>query len=357
MAKDEVTNYVENIRQSGLSIYDGIDIEDRELWIPSNELSRILNDSLVGLSLANLPLRTRSKRVKELVCSALGYPIPSSFKKSHPRFPGQDFDTYTQKANNLQIWNEEVSPSRRYVLIRLDEKHKIIRVRIVDGTVISSLDKTGTLTKKYQASLVVGKKSAELVAENDTAYLSRFIGPEEHLPKLHAFSPVQAPIAGEIMPIKTVFNRLIGLIGSQFRDAGSDQERNRGEGLHKLVSKRLGFADHKDDGQFPDIRNQLIEVKLQTSPTVDLGVVRPNSEEILISTQVNDHIVRHCDVRYALFYARIQNGMVILTHLFLTTGERFFGRFPQLQGRVLNQKLQVPLPSDFFTIESEDLPN
>jgi hypothetical protein len=39
---------------------------------------------------------------------------------------------------------------------------------------------------------------------------------------------------------------------------------------------------------------------------------------------------------------------VMLTHLFLTTGELFFSRFPQFQGKVLNKKLQIPLPEDFF---------
>jgi hypothetical protein len=37
-----------------------------------------------------------------------------------------------------------------------------------------------------------------------------------------------------------------------------------------------------------------------------------------------------------------------LTHFFLTTGVAFFTRFPQFQGKVLNAKLQIPLPADFF---------
>jgi hypothetical protein len=355
--KNEVIDYVENIRQSGLSIYDGIDIEDQNLWIPSTKLENILNESLIGSSLAGLPLRTRSKRVKELICAALGYPIPPTFKKSQPRFPGQDFDTYTQKSNNLQIWNEEISPNRRYVMVRVDETLEIVRVRVVDGIELSKLDTTGTLTQKYQASLVVGGKVAELIAEQDTDHLAQFVAPKGHLPDLNDVSPIQAPIAGKILPIGIVFERLLGLIGSQFDDAGSDQERNRGESLHRLISETLGFADHKDDGRFPDIRNQLIEAKLQTSPTIDLGLVRPNSEDPLISTQVSGNAIRHCDVRYALFYAQTKNGTVTLTHVFLTTGEMFFKRFPQFQGLVLNRKLQIPLPKTFFTVEAEDLPD
>lgn len=56
----------------------------------------------------------------------------------------------------------------------------------------------------------------------------------------------------------------------------------------------------------------------------------------------------YCDVRYALFYGRIEKHIVTLTHLMLATGEDFFKRFPQFGGKVLNKKLQIPLPGDFF---------
>lgn len=355
--EDEVIDYVENIRQSGLSIYNPIEIGDRNLWIPSNRLEIILSDALIGKSFPGLPIRTRSKRVKELICEALGYPIPKTFTKSKPRFPGQDFDTYTQKANNLQIWNEEVSPTRRYVLFRVNNVHEITRVKIVDGLEISKLDKTGTLTQKYQARLVVGDEAAELIAEHDTIHLSQFLAQGTDLPNLDGISPIQEPTMGNIIPIEVVFECLSQLIGSQFEDSGADQERNRGERLHRLISEALGFADHKDDGQFPDVRNQLIEAKLQTSPTIDLGLVSPNSEDVLVSTQLGGNPIRHCDVRYALFYGHIQDGVVTLTNFYLTTGERFFERFTQFQGLVVNRKLQIPLPSKFFDIEPEGLPD
>lgn len=77
-----MTNYPLNIKNSGLSIYDPINSQDPFLYIPTNELEYILSNSIVGLSLAGLPLRTRSKVVKQELCMALGYPIPNSFKNS-----------------------------------------------------------------------------------------------------------------------------------------------------------------------------------------------------------------------------------------------------------------------------------
>ncbi len=60
--------------------------------------------------------------------------------------------------------------------------------------------------------------------------------------------------------------------------------------------------------------------------------------------------IRHCDVRYAIIYANINSGRVHLSHLFLSTGEVFFTRFTQFQGKVKNAKLQIPLPRDFFEL-------
>jgi hypothetical protein len=108
-APTDGSHYVSAIRQSGRTIYDPIVIGDPTLWIPTPELQVLLDQGLRGISLAGLPLRTRSKVVKERVCDALGYPRPKSFQKTQPRFPGQMFDTYVQKSNNLQVWNEELS--------------------------------------------------------------------------------------------------------------------------------------------------------------------------------------------------------------------------------------------------------
>ena len=161
-------------------------------------------------------------------------------------------------------------------------------------------------------------------------------------------SPVVQPNAGQLLPIRDIFERLRPLIGEDFPDIGYDQERNRGAELHKLVCRHLGYTNYRDDGQFPDVRHQLLEVKLQTSPTIDLGLVRPDSEEALDVPNIEGEQIRHCDVRYALFCAVTDGSVVTLTRVYVSTGERFFSRFPQFQGKVLNRKLQIPLPADFF---------
>lgn len=338
--------YVAAVRERGLTIYDRIEVGDPDLWIPAEELELILDRELYGKSLAGLPLRTRSKVAKELVCKALGYPAPGSFTKTQPRFPGQKFDTYVQKSNNLQIWNEELAPSRRYVIIRLDGEDVIRKVRVVTGDTLAELDTTGTLTQKYQARVIPGKAEAELIAEEDTEPIRGLVRP--HLDPSSSMSPVDYPEPGMILPIADLFERLRPLVGTKFPDAGRDQERIRGAALHEIVCGALGYSDYRDHGQFPDVRHQLLEVKLQTSPTIDLGLVCPDSTEPLDTPMIGERQLRHCDVRYGLFCGETDGEDVTLSHFFLTTGEKFFGRFPQFQGKILNKKLQIPLPADFF---------
>jgi hypothetical protein len=336
--------YVAKISQRGVSIYDSV---DPDLWIPTSQLEVLLNDRLAGMSLHGLPIKTRSKVVKQAICRALGYPIPRSFKKTQPRFPEQLFDVYIQKSNNLQIWNEEVSPTRRYVLIRVSSDDVITRVRVVTGDTLALFDKTGTLTQKYQARLVTHQETTELVVSEDTDGLKPLLREHGHLMHFDN-SPVDNPMAETLLPISVVFERLVSLVGHAFADVGYDQERNRGAELHRLVCQKLGYDNYQDAGSFPDIRHQLLEVKLQTSPTIDLGLVQPDSQEPLDIPRVKGRQIRPCDVRYALFHAHTDGTRVVLTHFYLTTGEAFFGRFPQFQGKVVNRKLQIPIPSDFF---------
>jgi hypothetical protein len=267
-----------------------------------------------------------------MVCEALGYPVPKSFKRTKPRFPGQNFDTYVQKSNNLQIWNEQVSPSRRYVLIRVNEESVVTKVRVVSGEVIAEYDTTGTLTQKYQAKSRRPVISSTLVSSTDTIRVVQAVIRTVRQRFLH-FSP-----------IAQLYQKLITLTGSTVPNVGHDQERGRGGALHRAVYRCLGHAPFADTGQFPDIPDQLLEVKLQTSPTIDLGLVCPDGTGPISDMPE----FRHCDVRYAVFYGSVSGRDVMLDHLVLATGEDFFTFFQRFEGKVLNKKLQIRLPADFF---------
>lgn len=343
---------VEKIKASGISIYDLAPLTDKSLWIPDSDLYNLLANKLRGLSLAGLPLRTRSKVLKSAVCEALGYPVPKSFKKKQPRFPGQNFDTYTQKSKNLQIWNEEIVSERRYVIIHISEDDIVDGVRVILGKDLALLDKTGTLTRKYQARIVPGSDNIELVSKNDTSRIIKIIdnaspGSARDHKELYNESPIAIPTAATLLPIGTIFDKLQTIVGVSFPEVGITQERTRGSDLHRIVCEKLGYR-YQDTGQFPDVYNQLLEIKLQTSPTIDLGLVEPVSEESL-GLVLDGTDIRHCDVRYAVFYAISDGNIVTITHFILTTGAEFFKRFPRFEGRITNHKIQMVLPRGFFS--------
>lgn len=342
-------DYVSNIASKNLTIHDEIDINDLNLLIPNDHLELLLNTYLVGKRF-EVPIKTRSKLIKQEICKILGYPVENSFPRPKKtdlnpsaRFKGQNFDVYNQSSNNLQVWNAEIVPNRRYVITNINSNHEIVKVRVVDGSEIAKLDNTGKLTQKYQASFGDTTQVQELISTKDTLGLIPYLSATTS--NLANTSPIINPQAGQILPIEVMFPMLCNLIGKEFSDPGVIQDRNRGAELHRLVCEALGFSIYADNGQFPDILNQLLEIKLQTSPTIDLGLVCPNSTDNL-NIIINNYNVKHCDTRYAIFYGITNGTTVKITNLVLTTGQDFFSRFRQFPGT--NTKSQLRIPNDFW---------
>lgn len=353
MRASKADQYRDAIARSGMSIYTPIDPDDPTYFIPNEDLEVLLNRGLVGLDLTGLSPRTRSKVIKEAACAALGYPAPKSFMKCQPRFTGQDFDISGQQSLNLQIWNEPLVATRRYALVRITPDHRVRTVLVVPGSVLIPFDTSGRLTTKYQAQVLQGPVGSILCTATDTEDLTPLLA--DHTSAAHPDfnlhrSPVDQPVAGELLPIQEIFRRLSPLVGHSFPDAGITQDRNRGAALHRLVCQRLGYQDYQDNGQFPDVRHQLLEVKLQTSPTIDLGLALPDSIGAIkgVHALAGGIPPRNCDTRYAIFCANIAFDQVQLHSLYLTTGEDFFNHFRQFQGKVQNSKIQIPLPRSLF---------
>lgn len=333
-------NYVQNLYDSGMSIYDPIDPDNRELFIPTYTLERILSDYLVGVSLEGLPLRTRSKVVKTKICEALGYPIPRSFVKTQPRFPGQNFDVYTQKSMNVQIWNEEVDAARRYVFLRVDEDDVITCVRVISGDTLTEFDRTGKLTTKYQATMNSFDNS--YLFSDDTVTVANWITCPHS--SLRSVNPNYYPSPKQLLPISEIYERLLPMVGLCIDYLNPLQERNRGAELHALICQHLGYSVYEDDGSYPDIANQLLEIKLQTSPTIDLGLHSP--EDVAPIVTIGNTTFYSGDVRYVIFDGSVEGHYIRLNRLYVVAGYEFANHFPLFKGQ--NAKIQLPLPTNFF---------
>ena len=336
----------DRVLRSGRSIYDAL--ADRpDCFYDLMTLEQRLDSLLGGLNL-NYPIRTRAKIVKSEIAKVLGYPVPESFAKSRPRFPGQNLDVYVQMKNNLQIWNEEVDPSRRYAFVRVDPAGIVTAVRVLSGKAIALLDRTGTLTSKFQAKRRAGSTGSKLVKPSDTPEFIAALHPPANVSPnvLYQLSPTERPRPGMVLPITTVARHLSQLVGVTIDDPGFVQERSRGIAFQRLACRALGLGAYADTGQFPDILSQVVEIKLQTSPTVDLGLVSPDSTK---PVQEVGYGLRHCDVRYAVAYgSRTGDSTIQIDTIVVATGADFFDEFQRFEGLVENRKLQIPLPSDLF---------
>ena len=332
------------ILTAGPSIYDDPVFDDSGLYYTAGELEELLRERLVGLAdLGGLPVRTRSKVAKTLVCQALGYDAPATFTKTQPRLRHPNVDVYVQESNNLQVWNEEVDAARRYVVI-IVKNGLVADVHVIAGADLAQFDTTGTLTSKYQASRVVDSEGAVLVSDRDTDGLIAAYSPGPQVPL--ATSPVELPDHGRVLEIAGVFAFLAPMVGQTYDDPGLTQERIRGSVVHREACERLGLSHFADHGQFPDVLSQLVEVKLQLARTIDLGLELPDSDTPLAS--VNGAVsVRDC--RYAIFYGERDGSTFTITALVVVTGADFFQEFRQFGGRVSNSKLQLRLPSAWFS--------
>ena len=160
------------------------------------------------------------------------------------------------------------------------------------------------------------------------------------------FTVIQAAGPGTLMPIAQVFDKLSNLVGVRIQATGPGQDRVRGELLQQRVSDELGIGEYANYGQWPDIVSQILEVKLQTSPTIDLGLILPSDTTPIRSLGSK---IRHCDARYLVVYGKILASKEVEVHsLVLSTGTDFFDEFVQFGGLVKNIKRQIRLPSDLF---------
>ena len=253
-----------------------------------------------------------------------------------------------RKADNLQVWNQEIDPVRRYVIIRLDDLDRIQAVRVLTGQELALLDNTGTLTSKYQAKRRPGRTGSYLVSAKDTDNFISLLNPVQKIPpKLSShLSPVGIPIRGAVLSIASVYTGLLKLMDQEFVDPGATQERLRGIILQQEVCEILELGRYADAGQFPDIQSQALEVKFQLAQTVDLGLVSPNSDARAAELSPG---LTYQDSRYAIFYGSRKAGQFRVESLVVTTGADFFSEFQRFEGNIQNRKLQIRLPRDFFS--------
>jgi len=344
---------------------------------PSEKLAQYFSE-LIGQSFKLTgKTRTDGSNIRKLIASVLEkHPLPELSEmgqfeivppkgKGVPKITREFIDTYIVTSGtsyNLQVWNRIPAADTllikyesddslkckdvRFVFVRIDTVKEIIASVIImtPGFIEWKFGKFGKPTINHQ--LLISRKVRKNIYESedkilsfpDSLKLSYYIQHDYERPKS---GMVEEPDLQHLYSInllkKIVAEKLIG-----FKlDAAAT--KSRGQALEKKVLELLDYQVRESDllyGAFPDIRNQLLEVKVQDSPTVDLGKFSPESEEIV----VNNSGLTTFDVRYLIALTNPQTE--IIEGIILSPGEKLGELFSYVSDTSF--KCQRAIPMRFF---------
>jgi hypothetical protein len=285
--------------------------------------------------------------------------------KGVPKITREFIDTYIVTSGdsyNLQVWNR--IPASDTLLIKYESGESLkcsdvriicVRIDIAKSTIASIIILTpyyieerfgpfGKPTIKQQL-LISGKvrksiyeSSEKIKIFSDTKKLSYYITHDYIAPKSSMVEESDLKSLYSIELIKKMVAEK--LIGAKLDSAAT---KNRGQALERKVLELLGYESKEGDllyGDFPDIRNQLLEVKIQDSPTVDLGRFSPEKEEILFK----EKNLTTYDVRYLI--ALTDSKTETIKGIILSPGKNLGELFSYVGAE--SYKCQRAIPMSFF---------
>lgn len=231
------------------------------------------------------------------------YEVLPPKSKGVPRLLLELIDTYLVTSGNtynLQVWNRQPNSGSalvrytngevitcqdiRFVLVKVDMENEFIESIIIltPEYIEKRFGPFGVPTIKQQ--LLISETKRKEIVDSPTHF---FLGDDTpRIKKLEAKNVIptkashEAPDAGEIMPINEIYQKIASnIIG--YHLAPSDT-KTRGQSLERLVIDLLGYTTNsKLVGGYPDIPNQVLEVKVQDKQTIDLGKYSPQVKEAI----------------------------------------------------------------------------
>lgn len=294
-----------------------------------------------------------------------GYEIVPPKKKGIPKIVREFIDTYivtSGSSYNLQVWNRIPASQTllikyesgeslkcndvRFVMTKVDiETNKVSSVIIATPDyIVEKFGIFGKPTIKHQ--LLISSKIRKSIYDSESKIM--FFKDSKKLSYLirHDFEPpkdnmVEEAKSNEILAIELIKSMVAEkLIGYKL---AADSTKNRGQSLERKVLELLGYEPTNSDllyGAFPDIPNQLLEVKVQDTQTVDLGKFSPEKEEI-----INDDLnITTFDIRYLI--ALTNPKTEIIEGIILSPGEKLGEVFSYVSDQ--SYKCQRSIPMEFF---------
>ena len=223
-------------------------------------------------------------------------------EKGVPKIKRELIDTYTVTSGasyNLQVWNripnsddvlikykngEELTCSDvRLVFIKVGVQSGVIETIIVTTPqyIEDAFGQFGVPTIKWQL-IISDSKRDEILSRNPPVLVEPDFQLDEFLSNnvtYHSVDMFDEPREGEVVAIEALKPVLIEkLLGSSIEVAAT---KNRGQSREYSIVSLLDYDVNEDStlaGGYPDLPNQALEIKVQDSPTVDLGKYSPQFE-------------------------------------------------------------------------------
>lgn len=336
---------------------------------------------LVGKSFSlTRKVRTDGANLRKIICDLLidrleyaiekdQYQVVSPKGKGLPRILVELIDTYLVTSGisyNLQIWNR--APSSNSPIIRynggeaissLDIRYVLVKVDIESLIIESIVIMTPYYIEKTFGSF--GKPTIKQQLLISPAFRTNLVGSSEKvfatedtktlIPHLSQSSSVKGcdsdviPQSGMILPISMIREKVVNrLIGLQLPQADT---KTKGQMLEEIVINLLGYqGTAKLVGGYPDVPNQILEVKIQDTQTVDLGRYSPQFKEVIYP-----HLgVSTRDVRYLI--ALTNSKTQTIEGVILSSGEQLGNVFTYVSDK--SYKCQRTIPMAFFEQFSGD---
>lgn len=292
------------------------------------------------------------------------YEIMTEKGKGIPRILPEFLDTYiitNDKDYNMQVWNRipdstmplvkykqtgKILTCRdiRYLMVKVD-KNKIVEILLLTPDYITKhFGKFGVPTIKHQ--LIINQTKRDEIINNDIPILfknnERFNFKNIENVKIMAIDSIHdKPVIDKIIKIDDIYdivkNEIIGI------ELKSFSTKIKGQELEKIVSEKLGYKFLEQDllvGGYPDLPSQLLEVKVQESPTVDLGKYSPQVAECIFP-ELN---ITTEDIRYLI--ALTDPNTKLINGAILCPGRELGNYFTYVADK--SYKCQRGIPHSFF---------
>lgn len=297
--------------------------------------------------------------------SLLDFKYVTPRKKGVPKLIREMIDTYivtTGNTYNIQIWNRYPNSSSvlviynngeiirnkdiRLAFIKVDMIKKVIEsiVLLTPEYIENIFGKFGKPTIKHQLLILPKQRDLIINSENhilffpDTENLTYRIRHEYYSTPDHMIKEPDFDNLFSIqLLIKLVAQKLIG------QTLKASDTKNRGQALERLVLQLLGYSENNLkglSGGYPDIPNQLLEVKVQDSPTVDLGKYSPEFEDYIFK----DSNITTADIRYLI--ALTNSHTALIEGVLIAPGKRLCEIFTYVSDTSF--KCQRSIPMSFF---------